>query len=265
MQRALALVALLIVATGCGAEPPAQLELEVVARIERAEAPEAPNRHFTQGLLWHDGRLFESTGGRSAQPYGPSRLQEVRLHDGRAHVLRIRELDGRLFGEGVARVDDELVQLTWQAGRALRWRIDTFEPSGEHRYQGEGWGLCYDGRRLVMSDGSDRLTFRDPETFEVQGSVPVTLEGDPLERLNELECVAGVVWANVWQEDRIVRIDPASGRVTGVLDASALLDAEERRALGPEAVLNGIAWRADESSFLLTGKLWPALFEVRIR
>lgn len=265
LRTAAILATLLGLAAGCRAAPPAQLELEVVRRIARAPAADAPLGHFTQGLLWHADRLYESTGGRSAQPYGPSRLQEVRIADDVAHVVRVRTLDGSLFGEGLARVGEELVQLTWQAGRALRWQRETFEPVGAHRYSGEGWGLCHDGRRLVMSDGSARLTFRDPATLDESGSVRVTLDGAPLERLNELECVGETVWANVWQEDRIVRIDPDSGRVTGVLDASGLLTAEERRQLPPDAVLNGIAWRPEQETFLITGKLWPALFEVRIR
>lgn len=262
---ALALALALLASSGCSADPAERLEPEVVRRIEREAQPSHPQGYFTQGLLWSEGRLYESTGGRANDPFGPSRLLEVALEDDRAVPVRARTLDADLFAEGLARVGDELVQLTWQRGRALRWNEATFEPTGEHRYEGEGWGLCFDGERLVMSDGSDTLQFRDPDTFAVQRRQAVTLDGEPLQRLNELECVDGAVWANVWYEDRVVRIDPGSGRVTGVLDASTLLRPEERAALGSDAVLNGIAWDPARETFLLTGKLWPALFEVRPR
>lgn len=239
----------------CGSAPPDELRAEEVARY-----PHDGNA-FTQGLVWHDGALFESTG-----LYGRSSLRRVRLSDG--EVEAIRYLPDDVFGEGLARVGDELVQLTWRAGSAYRWPVDGFErgepPLETHAYEGEGWGLCYDGQRLVMSDGSDALTFRDPETFAVLDTVTVTLDGEPLPRLNELECVGGDVWANVWYEDRIVRIDPEGGRVTAWLDLSGLLSDEERARLGPDAVLNGIAWRETSETLLVTGKLWPVLIELRL-
>ncbi len=136
----------------------------------------------------------------------------------------------------------------------------SFEEKRRIEYEGEGWGLCFDGRRLVMSDGSDTLTFRDPATFAVTGSVDVTKIGRPLRRLNELECVDGQVYANVWQTEEIVRIDPSSGHVTAVIDARGLLEPIERRRTD---VLNGIAWAPDREAFLITGKLWPWMFEVR--
>jgi glutamine cyclotransferase len=240
----------------CGAAPPSELQAEEVARY-----PHDPGA-FTQGLLWHAGALYESTG-----LYGRSSLRRVRLQDG--EVEAIRYLPDDEFGEGLARVGDELIQLTWQAGRAYRWPRDGFErgqpPLATYRYDGEGWGLCHDGERLVMSDGSDVLTFRDPDDFAVLGSVSVTLDGEPLKDLNELECVGDDVWANVWYDDRIVRIDPADGRVTAWLDLSGLLPAEQRAALGPDAVLNGIAWREDTETLLVTGKLWPVIVELRLR
>ena len=243
--------ALLVVAVGlaaCRTSEPVRLAPEILAEVPHdADA-------FTQGLLIHDGRVFESTG-----LYGRSSLREVVLATG--EVLRLRPLADELFAEGLARVGDELIQLTWREGVALRYDLETFEPTGLHRYDGEGWGLCFDGTALWMSDGSARLTRRDPSTFEVKDRVAVTLDGEPLPRLNELECVDGAVWANVWQTDRIVRIDPERGRVEAVVDAAGLLDAETRASLDQDAVLNGIAW--DGEAFWLTGKRWPAMFRVR--
>lgn len=229
--------------------PPAErLKVEVVAT--HPHDPEA----YTQGLLWHDGALYESTG-----QYGSSSLRRVKLETG--EVTRFTPLPQGFFGEGLALVDDRLIQLTWREEKAFVYRLSSFDKLAELRYEGEGWGLCYDGRRLVMSDGSSRLRFRDPATLAVQGEVEVKLDGAPLFNLNELECLDGAVYANVWTEDRIVRIDPASGRVTAVVDASGLLTAEEKAA-GTE-VLNGIAWHPEKKVFLLTGKLWPRLFEAR--
>lgn len=223
-----------------------RLRVEVVNRF-----PHAPDA-FTQGLLWHDGYLYESTGLRAR-----SSLRRVDLTSGR--VLERRSIEPRLFAEGLARVDDELFQLSWTAGEAHVWSVDGFEHRRVFEYDGEGWGLCFDGERLVMSDGSDRLTFRDPETFEARRAVRVRLDGEPLGELNELECVDGAVWANVWQTERIVRIDPSDGRVTATVDASGLLDATERWEAD---VLNGIAWIPERERFVITGKLWPHVFEV---
>jgi glutaminyl-peptide cyclotransferase len=207
---------------------------------------------YTQGLLFHGGSLFESTG-----LYGRSSLREVNPETG--EVKRKVDLPRQYFGEGLAVAGDRLIQLTWQEQKAFLYRLADLQPAGELRYDGEGWGLCWDGSRLVMSDGSDRLTFRDAQTFAVLGEVRVTLGGRPVDQLNELECVEGAVYANVWQTDDIVRIDPASGKVTAVIDASGLLAPGERwRA----EVLNGIAWDPARKTFLLTGKLWPKMFEV---
>jgi glutamine cyclotransferase len=238
---------------GKPADPSVALPLghEVVSR--RPHDPQA----FTQGLVLDPvGRLFESTGlaGRSS-------LRQVDAEDGR--VLRLRELPDEQFGEGLALVGDRLIQLTWQNGIATAWEADTFEPLSTYTYDGEGWGLCHDGVRLVMSDGSDRLTFRDPETFSVLGDVAVTLDGEPLAALNELECVDGAVWANVYRTDRIVRIDPVSGSVTGSLDLDGIIDPPPDRER-PGAVLNGIAFDPRSETFLVTGKLWPELFEIRV-
>jgi len=241
--------------TACGSSPATELSANEVARH-----PHDPGA-FTQGLVWHDGWLYESTG-----LYGESSLRRVELETGA--VEEVRYLEAEVFAEGLARVGDALVQLTWRAERAYRWPIDGFArgdpPRAVHAYRGEGWGLCHDGERLVKSDGTPRLTFHDPDDFGLLGSVDVTLDGEPLARLNELECVAGAVWANVWYEDRIVRIDPASGQVEAWLDLSGLLTPAQREEVGPQGVLNGLAWRPETGTMLVTGKLWPVVVEMRI-
>ncbi len=231
--------------------PLATVEWQIVSR--RPHDPAA----FTQGLQLDDGgRLFESTGG-----YGESTLREVEPVSGR--VLRRLELPDEWFAEGLTLVGEDLLQLTWKSGLATRRDADTFELLDTYAYEGEGWGLCFDGERLVMSDGSDRLTFRDAATFEVIGSVPVRLEGEALPLLNELECVEGSVWANVWLSDSIVRIDPDSGRVTARLDLGGIIEPHPQ-ATDAAAVLNGIAWDAASQTFLVTGKRWPELLQIRL-
>ena len=242
------------------AAPPAVRDLAV--RVVASYPHDAGS--YTQGLELDGGVLFESAG-----QYGESSVRRVELETGA--VLLARGLPRDLFGEGLTLLPAgagrpaRLVQLTWQEGRALVWDAAELEPAGEHAYEGEGWGLCLDGGgpgpRLVMSDGSAYLTFRDPETFAVTGGVPVTLGGAPLAGLNELECVGGSAWANVYPTERLIEVDLATGRVTAVVDASGLLSAFE----APRAeVLNGIAHDPADGTFLLTGKLWPRLFRVEL-
>jgi glutaminyl-peptide cyclotransferase len=230
------------------ANAPERLTLKVLS--VRPHDPEA----FTQGLLIDHGTMFESTGLN-----GKSTLREVDPKTGA--VKRKIDVPQQFFAEGLALVGDRLIQLTWQEGKALVYDRATFQKTGELPYQGEGWGLCWDGTRLIMSDGSDRLTFRDPQTFAVVGGVAVTVGGRPAYQLNELECVGGLVYANVWQNDDILRIDPKDGRVTAVIDAAGLLTREERLKTD---VLNGIAWDPDSRSFFVTGKLWPKMFQVQL-
>lgn len=220
---------------------------------------------YTQGLLLYDGLLYESTGLR-----GESTLREVEPTTG--EVLRRVDIDPSLFAEGLARVDDRLIQITWQSNRAFVYDLASFEQTGEYEYAGEGWGLCYDGAYLVMSDGTDFLQIRDPETFELIMRPAVTLQGTPLSqyaaqgrplsRLNELECVGDSVYANVWQTDYILRIDRMTGVVTGVIDATGLLSEEERAGFSDQQVLNGIVYLPESDTFYLTGKQWPTLYEV---
>lgn len=251
-RRLVPFVTAAVALAGCR-EPVPALAAEPLALRPRVlrSLPHDPDS-YTQGLEWHAGSLFESTGH-----YGRSRLRRVDAESGEVELER--RLPDELFGEGLARVDDRLVQLTWKEGRALLWDLAGLEPLGELAYEGEGWGLCFDGVDLVQSDGSDHLIFRDAASLAPLRTLGVTLAGRPLYRLNELECAEGWIWANVYGSEQIVRIDPASGEVGAIVDASGLLTPEEAR--GAE-VLNGIAYRPETETFFLTGKLWPKLFEV---
>ncbi len=227
-------------------ESPVALQISVLE--ERDHDPKA----FTQGLEFDDGRLYESRGRN-----GESGISEIDPRDG--SVLRWTPLADEYFGEGVTVVGDSLIQLTWLAGKAFVYDIESFEVTGSFDYEGQGWGLCFDGVRLVMSDGSSSLTMRDPETFSAIDSVTVRLDGSGVASLNELECVGGKIYANIWRTDTIVEINPATGDVTAVIDASGLLDDAGRAGAD---VLNGIAYDEASKAFLLTGKLWPSMFVV---
>jgi glutaminyl-peptide cyclotransferase len=235
--------------TPTGTGTAARLRPEVLATVPHDTGA------FTQGLELHDGNLYEGTG-----QYGRSDMRGVDPATG--EVRQRVALPEALFGEGITVLGPTIWQLTWQEGIAVRRDRDTLAEIGQARYTGEGWGICHDADRdrLVMSDGTDRLTFRHPETFDPTGSVAVTLDGSPLRSLNELECVGNRVWANVWRTDQIVRIDPASGRVDAVVDAAGLLTEAERPGTD---VLNGIAAIPRTDNFLITGKLWPKMFRVR--
>lgn len=238
---------------GAGPAAPADPAVPIVRPQVLAELPHDPTA-FTQGLeRGPDGALYEGTGLA-----GRSQLRELDPVTGA--VRRSVPLPGALFGEGITVVGDRIWQLTWQDGVALEWDRGGFTLLREVPLDGEGWGLCHAEGRLVRSDGTDRLHFHDPATFAETGVLSVTLDGEPVTELNELECADGQVWANVWQTDRIVRIDPATGAVTAVVDASGLLDAGRRAGAD---VLNGIA-AVGPGEFLLTGKNWPAMFRVRL-
>ncbi|MDX1269728.1 MAG: glutaminyl-peptide cyclotransferase, partial [Oceanisphaera sp.] len=210
---------------------------------------------FTQGLLLHDGYLYESTG-----LYGRSSLRKVNPESG--EVVQRLALDSAYFGEGLERVGNRLIQLTWKEGLALVYELDTLTLVQAHQYGGEGWGLCFDGESLWMSDGSGTLYRRNPADFSLLDQIAVTQEGLPLYQLNELACVGDYIYANVWKEPRIVRIDKRSGRVDADIDATPLLALSGCPA-DPEAVLNGIAHDPKGDEFYLTGKHWPSMFRVR--
>jgi len=232
---------------------PTPVALPLALRAEVIDAMPHDPRAFTQGLLWHSGLLLESTGLN-----GRSSLREVDPKSGQ--VRRRVDLAREYFGEGLALVEGRLFQLTWQNGVAFVYDLLSFSKVEHFEYAGEGWGLCYDGRDLVMSDGSSSLAFRDPGTFAVRRKLEVRRQGKPVSRLNELECVGDRIYANIWMTDEIVVIDPNSGAVTAAIDASGLLTPAERAA---SDVLNGIAYDEDRGDFLITGKLWPKVFRVR--
>jgi glutaminyl-peptide cyclotransferase len=252
--------ALVAVVASCkgGESSPGETETPVeapapVAAVEQVRSFPHDSAAFTQGLLWLGGRLYESTGR-----YGQSSLRIVEVETG--NVLQRVSLGPQYFAEGLAAVGDSLYQLTWREGVAFIYEAGTLRQVAQVAYQGEGWGLTSDGRRLVVSDGSSYLTFVDPATFQVDTTIRVTDGGRPVDQLNELEWVKGEIWANVWHTHRIARIDPASGRVKGWLDLSALIPP----VTDPEAVLNGIAYDEQANRLLVTGKLWPRLYEIRI-
>ena len=212
---------------------------------------------FTQGIHWHDGRLYESTG-----LYGRSSLREVELETGR--VLRKRDLGAREFGEDLTVVGSRLIQLTWHNRYAHVWDLMTLEPITRVRYahRDEGWGLTYDGESLITSDGSARLRFVHPISFAIQRELTVTADGEPLANLNALQWIDGKLYANVWQTTRIAEIDTSSGEVTRFLDLAPAVALLGRDIDISEESPNGIAYDPEYGRVFVTGKLWPKLFEV---
>lgn len=209
---------------------------------------------FTQGLVIDDGVMYESTGIK-----GRSTVRKVDLKTGK--VLESIETPSRHFGEGIAIVGNRLIHLTWRSGKGFVYNKNTFDTLRTFSYPTEGWGITYDGRNLIMSDGSSNLYFLDPVSFEHVGILNVYSEDGPVGRLNELEYVEGEIFANLWGSDRIARIDPKSGRVTGWIELYGLLTAEDRK--NKVDVLNGIAYDSREGRLFVTGKLWPKIFEIK--
>jgi len=207
---------------------------------------------WTQGLAYDEGFLYEGTGG-----YGASSLRKVGLVSG--HVVLRRDLGAAYFGEGITILGDRIVQVTWRERVGFVYDKATFRRIAEFAIPGEGWGLAWDGRRLILSDGSDRLTFLDADTFEPTGSIQVTAGGRPLKDLNELEYIKGRIYANVWRTDRLAVIDPDTGQVEAFWDLSGLSEADAARRA---EVLNGIAYDAEGNRLFVTGKLWPWVFHV---
>jgi glutamine cyclotransferase len=210
---------------------------------------------FTQGLLFYGDALVESTG-----LYGQSRLREVDWRTG--SVRKEVTIPQQYFAEGLAVLGGKAYQLTWKHEVGFIYDADTFQRLGDFHYSGEGWGLTTDGTHLILSDGTNRIRFLDPRTFEVARTIEVKLDGNPRDRLNELEWVHGQLFANVWQTDSILRIDPATGSVRGVIDCAGLLSPADRRQ--NTDVLNGIAYDEKADRLIITGKNWPKLYEVRV-
>jgi glutamine cyclotransferase len=211
---------------------------------------------FTQGLVFHQGALYESTGLN-----GSSSLRRVELETGK--VLKKIEVPSRFFAEGLTLFNGRLYQLTWQTQRGFVYDLDSFDKLREFSYAGEGWGLTRDANSLIMSDGSSRIRFLDPDTFEVRSMITVQDNGRDVVQLNELEYIKGEIYANVWMTDRVARIDPQSGKVNAWIDLSGLLPPGARQ--DPMAVLNGIAYDEASDRLFVTGKLWPKLFEIKLK
>ncbi len=211
---------------------------------------------FTEGLFYLDGVLYESTGLE-----GQSEIRKVALKTGK--VIQRRVIDPPYFGEGIVNWKDRLVSLTWRHRKGFVFNLHDFSPVADFRYEGEGWGMTQDGRSLIMSDGSAQLRFIDPDSLREQRRITVTWNGRAVDRLNELEYVKGEVWANIWYDSRIARIDPATGAVKDWIEIAPL-----RKAAGvndSEAVANGIAYDAAKDRVFITGKNWPKLFEISVR
>lgn len=263
-------------------ETPKKWELEIIDTIQHNSS------WFTQGLIFDSetNTFFESTGAPGGQtsylisyslsdPINPNQRIDVNPRNF-ANWWLDAEVPDSVFAEGLEKVGDQLYQLTWRKEIALIWQLDsdtgTFQPANVFSYSGEGWGLCYDGTSLYMSNGTGTLSRRDPATFEELEQIVVKRNGVPVAetedeeianyRINELECAKGLIWGNLWFEDEIISIDPSNGEITGILDASILEQPRSETTSG--AVLNGIAYDADSDSFWLTGKFWNQLYQVKI-
>jgi glutamine cyclotransferase len=210
---------------------------------------------YCQGLVYHNGWLYEGTGDE-----GRSSIRRVELTTGK--VVQQRNLADNMFGEGITIWDKTLIQLTWKNRVALHYDVDSFEPQRQTTYRGEGWGLTHDGSMLIMSDGTATLRFLDPATFEVKRRLTVRDGRRRIIHLNELEYIEGKIYANIWYQDRLARISPQTGEVEAWIDLSRLLPARERPHR--DAVLNGIAYDAKQKRIFVTGKDWPSLFEIRL-
>ena len=211
---------------------------------------------FTQGLVFRDGKLLESTGQE-----GRSSLRTVELETGK--VLKKVDVPSPYFAEGITLLKGKIYQLTWQHQQGFIYDQWTFEKIGTFSYQGEGWGLTNDGESLIESDGSNQIKFIDPSDFHVSRTIAVLEGRTPVREINELEFVRGEIYANLWHDDRIARIDPKTGRVSGWINLKGLLSGSEIR--DEEAVLNGIAYDEINDRLFVTGKLWPKLFEIRLK
>lgn len=241
----------------CHVEPASDYDLSYVRQysFEVVHAYPHDTGAFTQGLIYRDGYLYESTGLN-----GRSSLRKVRLETG--EVVQRKDVARRYFAEGLTEIGGELFQLTWDTQLGFVYDSRTFAPRRTFRYRGEGWGLTRDDEHLIMSDGTSILRVVDPLTMRELRRIAVTDNGVEVECLNELEYVNGEIYANVWPTDRIAIIDPGTGRVTGWIDLAGILARTPRHA---EAVLNGIAYDVAGNRLFVTGKLWPRLLEIRLR
>ncbi len=252
----LALGALLVLLGRCVGGQPAAQDVPALYGYRIVNVYPHDPQAFTQGLIYRDGFLFESTGR-----YGLSFLRKVGLETG--EVVQEQPIDVQYWGEGLADWDGRLIQLTWRSNVGFVYDLASFNLQDTFQYSGEGWGLTDDGTQLILSDGSDTLRLLDPASFQERGRLSVRDGSVSVRDLNELEYVQGEIYANVWHTDRIARISPESGRVVGWIDLTNLLSPVYQLD-DPEAVLNGIAFDAENDRLFVTGKLWPRLFEIEL-
>jgi glutaminyl-peptide cyclotransferase len=248
------IVVLALTAAACKPAPQADGIPQYTYQVVHAYPHDA--QAFTQGLFYLDGFLYEGTGINNR-----SSIRKVNLETG--EVVQKRDVPEQYFGEGIVNWKNRLLELTWQSEVGFLYNLYTFEPRGQFQYSGEGWGLTQDGTHLIMSDGTAQLRFWEPESQRETGRITVTANGKPVVHLNELEWVKGEIYANIWQTDRIARIDPATGKVVGWIECAGLLGPGDRVG-GDGAVLNGIAYDAATDRLFVTGKLWPKLFEIKL-
>lgn len=238
----------------CASLPLAALAIEQYGVRVTDQKPQ-PRENFVQGLQILDGYLYVSTGN-----YGQSRLLRYRFDDG--SLVDTRRVDARIFAEGLTVFGDKVYQLTWRNKMMLVYRKDDLQAHHWFPIPGEGWGLTNNGQQLIYSDGSEQLHFISPETEKILRSITVTENGQAVTRLNELEWVDGSIWANIWQSDRIVIIDPANGEITASINLQGLLPADEKRT--DTNVLNGIAHNPVDGAIWVTGKRWPWLYRIEL-
>lgn len=234
----------------------AQAAVPVYGFVVKNTYPHDP-KAFTQGLFFRDGHLYETTGRT-----GSSSLRKVDVKSGK--VLRQADMPPEVFGEGSTQVGNDIVALTWTSQVGYVFDSKTFKLKQTFKYVGEGWGLASDAKQVYMSDGSSFIRILEPKTMKELRRIQVTHQGKPISHLNELEMVEGELFSNVWGTDLILRIDPATGKVTGVIDLEGLLPPAQRGTPDPDAVLNGIAWDARGKRLFVTGKLWPRLYEIEL-
>ncbi len=245
------------VTTPVASSPPDSLLLNKVPTYTYRVLNSYPHdrQAFTQGLAYENGFLYEST----CLP-GRSSLRRLDLESGQ--IMQIHQLPDDLFAEGITISGDKIIQLTWLSHTGLVYDKNSFEQLSDFRYEGEGWGITTDGKRLIMSDGTAGLYFLDPVSFQVSGTIQVSDNNNPVTGLNELEYINGVLYANIWRTDRIAMISPNTGKVIGWIDLTGLFKAEYRTE--QVDVLNGIACDAESNRLFVTGKLWPVLFEIEL-
>ena len=249
---------LIFLVTGCGSGSPASSQTDIpVYTFQIVNSWPHDCKAFSQGLVFYDDVFYESTG-----QYGESTLRRVEPSTGK--VLNKIKVPKEYFAEGIAIFQGKIYQLTWQQHKGFIYDLEKFKLIDEFSYEGEGWGLTHDERSLIMSDGTNQIRFLDPATLKVERTISVFSDGQPLTQLNELEYIKGEIYANIWHADRIVRIDPASGKITGWIDLTGLLSSTGEQCQ-PTDVLNGIAYDEATDRLFVTGKLWPKVFEIKLK